>query len=177
VWVRTVGDLNAAAAELSGEQVIGLDVETTIETRLLCLIQLAAARRTYLIDVLDVAELDALRAVLESNATTKVIHNAEFEREVLRRHGLTLNAVVDTQELSRAKHGANADGGHSLRAVAWRELEHHLDKSQQSSDWRMRPLSPAQVTYAALDAEILLDLHSKLAKGVREVSGGRRSRA
>jgi ATP-dependent helicase Lhr and Lhr-like helicase len=172
VWVCTAGDLKVATAELMAERVVGLDVETTIDTRLLCVIQLAAANRTYLIDALEIAELDALRVVLESNELTKVIHHAEFEREVFGRHGLTLNAVVDTEELSRARHGASEDGGHSLRAVVWRELGQLLDKSQQSSDWRMRPLSHAQIAYAALDAEILLPLHSELTQDVEDPSAG-----
>jgi ribonuclease D len=40
-----------------------------------------------------------------------------------------------------------------------RELGGFLEKSQQKSDWRRRPLTSAQVEYAALDAEILQRLH------------------
>lgn len=34
-----------------------------------------------------------------------------------------------------------------------------LDKSYQASDWTIRPLSQAQIDYAALDVEVLIDLH------------------
>jgi ATP-dependent helicase Lhr and Lhr-like helicase len=169
VWVRSVDELRAAAAELLQERSVGLDVETTLDTRALCLIQIATTKRTYLIDALEAPDLDALRSVLESAETTKLIHNAEFEREVLGRHGLTMNAVIDTLDLSREKHGSNADGGHSLRAVVRRELGQDLDKSQQVSDWRSRPLSDVQIAYAALDAEVLLILHSELTAGLKEL--------
>lgn len=33
-----------------------------------------------------------------------------------------------------------------------------MDKSEQASDWARRPLTDAQVTYAPLDAEVLLRL-------------------
>lgn len=33
-------------------------------------------------------------------------------------------------------------------------------KAQQTSDWTRRPLTPGQITYAALDVEILLQLHA-----------------
>jgi hypothetical protein len=37
-----------------------------------------------------------------------------------------------------------------------------LDKSCRMSDWSQRPLNQTQVAYAALDAQILCDLHEKL---------------
>src|SRR5690606_39165330 len=132
---------------------------TTLDTRTLCLIQLATANRTFLIDFLEVTDLQPLRPILESERITKIIHNAAFEREVLGRHGFGFNGVADTLTLSRRKHGLHAPGGHSLNAVVSRELERYLDKSQQASDWRSRPLSDAQVAYAALDAEVLLSLY------------------
>ncbi|CAE8630640.1 unnamed protein product [Polarella glacialis] len=39
-----------------------------------------------------------------------------------------------------------------------------LDKQEQCSDWRTRPLSESQARYAALDAAVLLDLHVEILK-------------
>jgi hypothetical protein len=55
-------------------------------------------------------------------------------------------------------------GGHSLAAVCRREFDKVLDKSQQISDWTRRPLTGAQVNYAALDVEILVDLFAKFSE-------------
>ncbi|OIP37519.1 MAG: DEAD/DEAH box helicase [Deltaproteobacteria bacterium CG2_30_63_29] len=159
VWVRSEAELLAAAEALLAEPVIGLDVETTLANHSLCLIQIAGKGTTYLIDALEVPDLKALGELFSSPETTKLIHYAPFEREVLGRHGLTLEAVVDTREVSRRVHGADAEGGHSLKAVCARELGLHLDKRQQVGDWTRRPLDESQVTYAALDAEVLLVLH------------------
>jgi len=38
-----------------------------------------------------------------------------------------------------------------------------MDEAQQTSDWRRRPLTSAQLNYAALDAEVLLDLYARFA--------------
>lgn len=157
-WVRTAPQLQAGVAALMNEAVVGLDVETTLANRTLCLIQVAGREVTYLIDVLELPDLEPLGQLLMSPATTKLIHNASFEREVLGRHGFVLDGVLDTRELSRRVHGTAT--GHSLREVCAREFGMQLDKREQVGDWSRRPLTQSQVTYAALDAEVLLRLHA-----------------
>lgn len=159
VWIDSVSALKEAVAALVQETVLGLDVETTLGTRALCLVQIAARDKTYLVDALEVADLDPLAAVFSSPKIVKVIHNASFERSVLGQHGLALEAVVDTLDLSRAKHGRQMGGGHSLKSVCAREFGLAIDKGEQTSDWTRRPLSQSQLSYAALDAEILLRLY------------------
>jgi ATP-dependent Lhr-like helicase len=46
--------------------------------------------------------------------------------------------------------------------VCARELARELDKREQTGDWTRRPLSRVQIDYAALDAEILLQLYERL---------------
>jgi len=158
VWVTSSAELPAICDALRREPYIGLDVETTIQSRTLCLIQIAARSGTYLLDAMELADLSPLADVFADPAVVKVIHNATFERSVLGRHGLLLESVVDTLRVSRRLRGTKLVGGHSLKAVCARELSVALDKSEQVSDWSMRPLSPRQVAYAALDAEVLLQL-------------------
>jgi ribonuclease D len=160
VWVRSEADLVDAVAALMSESVIGLDVETTLATRALCLVQIAG-RVTYLIDTLEVPDLSVLAPLLSSQATTKIIHYAPFEREVLGLHGLHIEPVIDTREVSCRLRGDAVQGGHSLKAVCARELQGDLDKSEQAGDWKRRPLTESQVAYAALDAEVLLQLNDR----------------
>ena len=162
--IRHVTDatgLAAAIAALRRHQVVGLDVETTLQTRALCLVQLACTDAVFLIDALEVEDLSPLKAVLGDPDIEKVIHYADFERSVLGRHGIVIDNVVDTHALSHALR-PGVDGGHSLKAVAARELGLELDKTEQTSDWAQRPLSASQVAYAALDAEVLLRLYEVL---------------
>ena len=161
-WVDNAEKLKEACGALEREPLLGLDVETTLRTRTLCLIQLAGADATYLIDALEVTDLSPLQALLASPNITKLIHNAAFERSVLGRYGIELDGVVDTLELSRQARGRDIDGGHSLKAVCERELGIQMDKTWQTSDWTRRPLSEGQVAYAAWDAEILVALHTQI---------------
>lgn len=160
-WVATPEALAAAVDELWTHPILGLDVETTLQTRALCLVQIASPARVYLFDALELPNLGALGELLGDPDVVKVIHNAAFEREVLGRYGIVLRNVVDTLERSRVMR-PRAEGGHSLKAVCARELGIELDKAEQTSDWTRRPLTPRQIAYAALDAEVLLELNEVL---------------
>ncbi|HEX9040022.1 MAG TPA: hypothetical protein VF838_03230 [Trebonia sp.] len=84
-WVRTLPQLESAVAALMSEPLVGLGVETTLANRTLCLIQLAGHEATYLIDALELPDLEPLGPLFASPETTKLIHYASFEREVLGR--------------------------------------------------------------------------------------------
>lgn len=157
-WIRDEDALHALCAELRREDRVALDVETTLRTRSLCLVQLGTASFNALIDPLAVDDLAPLAALLEDPRVVKIIHNASFEKSVLGRMGMEIHGVLDTLELSRRKHGRGASGGHSLAAVVQRELGRDLDKTEQTSRWDRRPLTPDQEAYAALDVEVLVDL-------------------
>jgi ATP-dependent helicase Lhr and Lhr-like helicase len=157
-WVGTSAELREAVDCLMECGLVGLDVETTLNDRALCLVQLATHRETFLIDALAIPDLAPLGALLASEDVVKVIHNAKFERDVLGQLGYLVENVVDTLEVSRRQRGKDADGGHSLAAVCAREFGIELDKREQCSNWRRRPLTEEQVAYAALDAEVLIRL-------------------
>lgn len=151
--------LRALCAELSRSPLVAVDVETTLFDRELRLIQLATNEMTAIIDPLAISDLSPLADILESPSIVKVIHNAAFERSVFAKLNLAIVNVFDTLATSRRVRGRHVDG-HSLGVVCQRELGKYLDKSQQTSDWSRRPLSPKQMSYAALDVEILLELHA-----------------
>ncbi len=156
-WIDSAAALVAACEAMRAFATIGLDVETTLTSRALCLVQVATADSIYLIDALEIADLEPLAEVFADDRITKVIHNASFERSVLSRYGMTIAPVIDTLSSSRATRG-KVEGGHSLKAVCARELGLTLDKAEQTSNWAQRPLSQRQRAYAAVDAEVLLKL-------------------
>ena len=158
VWVRSVDALQALSSALTREAFFALDVETTLTDRRLCLIQIGTRDTNFVVDPLVIDDLSALGEPLSSETVVKVIHNASFEQSVLATVGLVIENIHDTLTESRKRLGQQG-GGHSLLAVARRELDRVLDKRSQTSDWTHRPLTPEQEAYAAMDVEILVDLY------------------
>lgn len=158
-WVRSSAELVRAIELLRRAPFVALDVETTLEDQRLCLVQLGVPECSYLVDPLMVDDLSPLAELLAAEGVEKVIHNAEFERTVLGRLGMSIVNVFDTLVRSRKRYGV-VSAGHSLRAVARRELDAAIDKRCQTSDWTRRPLTNAQERYAALDVELLVALRA-----------------
>ncbi|MCC6143455.1 MAG: methyltransferase domain-containing protein [Candidatus Hydrogenedentes bacterium] len=153
-------ELEYVCTRLAGHRCIGLDVETTLEEpRILCTVQLSEPGHTWIIDALAMQDLAPLKALMENEAVTKIIHNALFEEQVLGRYGMKIRNVFDTLPASRKKYKKGVDGNHKLDDVCERELGIFMDKGQQTSDWTVRPLTDAQIAYAAIDAEVLLPLY------------------
>ncbi|HEV2708068.1 MAG TPA: HRDC domain-containing protein [Pyrinomonadaceae bacterium] len=155
--------VRAAVARFQSESVVALDTETYWDTASKCarlsLAQLAAPQcETVVIDVLAVgAEL--LRPLVESPAVSMVAHNARFDEGVLVGAGLHPVGFIDTLRLARL--ALNLDS-YSLASVTEHLLGLPLDKTLQNSNWRRRPLTKAQLLYAATDARITLEVYETL---------------
>ena len=150
--------LNRAINTILQQPFIGLDVETTLYHQELCLIQIGCADCSFIIDPLRV-DFSGLAQVFSHPQIVKIIHNATFEKTVLKKYGMQINNIVDTMRVSQSIYGRKQAGGHSLKAVCMREFGLDMDKTNQTSRWDLRPLTPHQLEYAALDAEILIHLY------------------
>jgi ATP-dependent Lhr-like helicase len=161
-WVDGEAELAVICERLRLEDAIALDVETTF-SRTLCLVQLGTREQIYILDALELSDLAPLGQLLGDAGVIKIIHNASFEKGVLRRYGIEIANIVDTLALSRERYsGRTIDGGHKLGEVCQRELGLELDKTEQTSNWARRPLSRRQLAYAALDVEVLPLLWDRL---------------
>jgi DNA polymerase-1 len=107
-------------------------------------------------------ELDTILASLASREL--VAHNASFEEAWLRAYGVDLprgmhDTMVAWMVLQQADSAiAPYRVPRSLAHVAREVLGEELDKELQTSDWSASTLSPAQMAYAAKDAEIMVPL-------------------
>ena len=161
--------LREAAEALSGEGLIGLDTETCWDEKSgvqqVSLVQLAPPAGDVLVADVLAAGVEPLKPLLESPATKMVAHNARFDEGVLRGAGVRAEGLIDTLRMSRM---ALTLGSHSLASLCEHLFGLPIDKSLQKSNWRRRPLTRAQIEYAALDARMSLLLYGELSRMLAE---------
>ncbi|NLN93284.1 MAG: hypothetical protein GX130_08275 [Candidatus Hydrogenedens sp.] len=162
--VHYVDDMEAyrrTCEELQEEEMLGLDIETTLnEPRVLCTVQLASTANVYIFDTIKIEDLEPLKGLMENEKILKIIHNRDFEKLVLGQHGIAINNIYDTLVHARKHYKRNEVGSYRLDDVCVRALNIYLDKYYQVSDWTRRPLLPEQIDYAAADAEVMIRLHA-----------------
>jgi hypothetical protein len=172
-FINERGRLEELCEGLGSVAAVALDIETLDwwdpRAERVSLIQLAYRAgdrvRVAVVDVLAPLDPSILRRPLESNAATKVIHNAAFDATRLERHYRIRTAPIHDTMLAARRGGERR---YSLKAQAEKHLNLRLDKGARLSDWGLRPLHPKQLGYAALDAVATLLLYEHQAgRGMR----------
>lgn len=158
-----------ALQHLHLETIIGLDTETywspAANKSHVSLVQLAPREGAVLVFDLLKVDVELLRPLIESPAITMAAHNARFDEGMLIGAGLRPAAFVDTLRLARA---ALRLPSYSLAGVVAHLFGIEMDKSYQKSNWKRRPLTRAQLEYAALDAYITLRVYDDLRRILTE---------
>ena len=155
--------LSSACETLSKVELIGVDTE--FERRntyhaILCLIQLCAGDDVYIVDPFEINDFTPLLALFADQDIIKVVHACAEDIEVLSNAiGAKLNNMVDTQ-VGLGLLGENASVGY--QAMVDKLCEKHVEKEVNHLDWKKRPLSDAQLNYAAQDVIYLAPCFNKL---------------
>lgn len=166
-WLDSHTALAAWLAELPADAPVALDTEfirrDTWRAKL-ALIQLAVPGRVALIDPLAIPALEVLATALAPREL--ILHSASEDLEVLAQNlGLTPHRLFDTQIAAQFLSSSPAS---SLKALLEARLGVDLDKAESRSDWLKRPLTPAQLSYAAADVVHLLPLAEQLKRELAE---------
>lgn len=161
--VQTDAALAEASRQWAAAPVLGLDTEfirTQTFFHRLGLIQVSDGRSSWLIDPLAVRALGPLVEVFQAPGTVKVIHSASEDIEVFyRAFGVLPEPLFDTQ-VAAAFAGAGPFLSYQKLVAAFLGIE--LSKEETRTDWLARPLSSAQLAYAAEDVIHLVPLYERL---------------
>ena len=162
-WISTGSDLERAAARWLEHGAVALDTEFVRERTYfprLGLVQVADERGVDLVDPLAVPDLGPLRELLLAPGTLKVVHSASEDLEVFYRStGVLPRPLFDTQ-IAAGLAGLTAGAGY--QRLVTEALGVELFKGETRTDWLARPLSEAQLAYAAEDVAYLLPLYRQV---------------
>ena len=162
--ITTTEALEAACARLAQERFVTVDTEFMRERTYwpeLCIVQLAGPAEVMVVDAqapgIDLASLGGLMA---DPAVLKVFHAARQDIEIfLMLFGAVPTPVFDTQIAAMVAGFGDQVGYDSLVGSL---TGGQIDKAHRFTDWSARPLSAAQIAYAAADVTWLRGVYEKL---------------
>jgi ribonuclease D len=169
VWIETASDLATIARRWTAAPALGLDTEFVRERTFyhrLGLVQVSDGATAWLVDPVKVRDLGPLVEVLRSPQTVKILHSASEDVEVFYRGlGALPEPLFDTQ-IAAGLAGVGPFLSYQRLVAALLGIE--LPKGETRTDWLARPLSDAQLAYAAEDVVYLVPIYHRLCQ---ELSG------
>jgi ribonuclease D len=156
--------LTALCQRLAREEFVTVDTEFMRERTYypeLCVVQLAGESEVAVVDTMfDGIDLAPLGELLANKAVTKVFHAARQDVEIfVQRFGTVPTPLFDTQVAAMVAGFGDQVGYDSLVSGL---TGGSIDKAHRFSDWAARPLSPAQIEYAAADVTWLRLVYRRL---------------
>ena len=161
--VTTESQLGALVDRLAAHSHVAFDTEFVSEHTYrsqLCLIQVAAPDTLAVIDTLKVQELDPFWRLLTEPGRTTVVHAGREEMGfILQAIKARPSSLFDVQVAAGL---IDHDYPAGYASIVRRFLNLPTNKGETRTDWRQRPLTPAQLEYALDDVRHLEKLWRKL---------------
>jgi ribonuclease D len=170
VWVDNPQKLQKAVKAIRTSPLIGIDTEYDsfrYFREKLCLIQIKALKKTYLLDPFAKIDIPSLRSSFADPRIIKILHAGDNDIRILSRdYGFKFNAIFDTQKAAALLGCRYLSLGSIVEQFLGRDLK--KTKKMQRSQWESRPLTEEQILYAVRDTEHLIELYRRLSEELRE---------
>ena len=125
----------------------------------ICLLQVSTRERTWVVDVLELDDLEPLSGPLAEASTEVVFHDADYDLRLLHRDfGLAVRGLFDTKIAAELL----GEPGLGLASLLERHVGLTIPKKYQRADWARRPLPADMIEYAAEDTRNLPALRDAL---------------
>jgi len=168
IWIDRSDQLPPLARTLESHASIGLDTEFLRERTFfpkLCLLQLTAGSDVWCVDTLRCGSLECLGTALTTAPSRKVIHSARQDLEAFYlNERRVISPVFDTQ-IAAGCIGLKPQIGYAELVKTL--LDVTVPKGQTRTDWSKRPLTRAQLEYAADDVLYLQEIAERLTERLR----------
>jgi ribonuclease D len=168
--ITTTKQLEDAVAAFGGSDFVAVDTEFIRETTFwpeLCLIQMATPNHSALVDPLSKEiDLAPFFALMADPTITKVFHAARQDIEIVHKLGGLIPAPLFDSQVAAMVSGYGESISYDQLVMKMSGI--HLDKTSRFTDWRQRPLTDTQLTYALADVTHLAALYPALKQKLEE---------
>jgi len=169
-YINTQEQLDQLCVQIKKESWLALDTEFLREKTYypkFCLLQIATPEWVACVDPLAVPSMDALFEALENPDITKVFHSCRQDLEIFYQlTGKIPQPVFDTQ-IAAPLLGFQENPGYAMLVSSL--LNVNLSKAHTRADWSKRPLSEAEIQYAADDVIYLCKVYEMITRKLAEL--------
>ena len=166
--VENQDQLAQAITELTSEEVLAVDAERASGFRYsqrAYLVQFATSKQIFLIDPTCFSETELAELARVVSAKKWLLHSATQDLPCLAEIGILPTDIFDT-ELAARLCGFEKFG---LGSLALELLDFEMAKEHSAADWSIRPIKQEMLIYAALDVDVMHELHEKLQQKLEEL--------
>ena len=159
-FINTLDDLVYLNKELLQCSQVAIDTEfrrTSKDNMKLSLIQLNDSNEIYLVDCLLVKDPDKTFSFLSSNQVKKIFHSCKEDLEAL--YSWSNNKILNIYDTQIAHALLGGSFSISYQDLVKDKLGLYVSKEETRTNWLKRPLTEAQLNYAASDVYYLIDLY------------------
>jgi len=163
--ISTADDLPELVAAVEAADLVGMDTEFVAEDCYrpdLCLLQISTRSDVYIVDPRTIEDLTGVWKLLVDGQRRVVVHAGR--EEILFAYRATGKSLATLFDVQIALGLLGGEFPASYGKLLQRTLGEMVPKGETRTDWRKRPLSTAQLEYAALDVLHLPQLYDALSQ-------------
>ena len=160
VLIETFEDLKLLNQELLNCPYVAVDTEfrrTTKDNMKLALMQVNDSNEIYLIDCLQIKEPKEICSFLSTSYTKKIFHSCREDIEAI--YSWTKKEVLNIYDTQIANSLLGGSFSISYQGLVEEKIGLKVGKEETRTNWLRRPLSEAQLNYAASDVYYLIELY------------------
>ena len=169
-YIDTPEQLAELCVEIAKQPWLALDTEFLREKTYypkFCLLQIATPDWAVCVDPIALPNLDDLFTAIYNPAIIKVFHSCRQDLEILYQITGKLPAPIFDTQVAAPLLGYQDNPGYAMLVSSL--LNINLSKAHTRADWSKRPLSPAELEYAADDVIYLCQIYKIMVQKLTEL--------
>jgi ribonuclease D len=169
-FVANEADFLKSCEKIAKSSVFGFDTEFVSEESFrpeLCLVQVATPEDLFVIDAIAIGSLGAFWDLVTDGKRNVIVHAGREEIRICQHLSGKAPARLFDIQVAAGLIGVGYPAGYGTLVQTFAGTR--LSKQETLTDWRIRPLTAEQITYAFDDVRYLLQCHEKISARLLEL--------